>query len=59
MFSAQRVALNVTTASVQLRVLPNSVYLSARIKLRGTNSTGHRGFFFFFFFFFFFLWEAD
>jgi hypothetical protein len=39
MFSARGVALNVTTASVQLRVLNNSVYLSARLKLRGTNST--------------------
>jgi hypothetical protein len=37
MFSARGVALNVTTASVQLRVLHNSVYLSARLKLRGTN----------------------
>jgi hypothetical protein len=35
MFSAQEVALNITTASVQLRVLHNSVYLSAR--LQGTN----------------------
>jgi hypothetical protein len=39
MFSAWGVALNGTTASVQLRVLHNSVYLSARLKLRGTNST--------------------
>jgi hypothetical protein len=39
MFSARGVALNVTTASVQLRVLHNSVYLSARLKLRGTNYT--------------------
>jgi hypothetical protein len=31
--------MNVTTASVQLRVAHNSVYLSARLKLRGTNST--------------------
>jgi hypothetical protein len=31
--------VNVTTASVQLRVLNNSVYLSARLKLRGTNNT--------------------
>jgi hypothetical protein len=38
MFSARGVALNVTTASVQLRVLHNSVYLSARLKLRGTNT---------------------
>jgi hypothetical protein len=37
MFSARGVVLNVTTASVQLRVLHNSVYLSARLKLRGTN----------------------
>jgi hypothetical protein len=37
MFSAREVALNVTTASVQLRVLHNSVYLSARLKLRGNN----------------------
>jgi hypothetical protein len=34
MFSARGVALNVTTASVQLRVLHNSVYLSARLKLQ-------------------------
>jgi hypothetical protein len=39
MFSARRAPLNVTTASVQLRVLHNSVYLSARLKLRGTNSS--------------------
>jgi hypothetical protein len=39
MFSARGVALNVTTASVQLRVLYNSAYLSARLKLRGTNSS--------------------
>jgi hypothetical protein len=39
MFSARGVALNVTTASVQLCVLHNSVYLSAWLKLRGTNST--------------------
>jgi hypothetical protein len=32
------VALNVTTASVQLRVLYNSAYFSARLKLRGTKS---------------------
>jgi hypothetical protein len=38
-FSARGVALNVTTASVQLRVLHNSVYLSARLKLGGTNYT--------------------
>jgi hypothetical protein len=38
MFSSQGVALNVTTGSVQLRVLHNSVYLFARLKLRGTNS---------------------
>jgi hypothetical protein len=37
MFSARGLALNVTTASVQLRALHNSVYLSARLKLRGTN----------------------
>jgi hypothetical protein len=29
---------NVTTASVQLHMLHNSVYVSARLKLRGTNS---------------------
>jgi hypothetical protein len=39
MFSARGVALNVTTASVQLRVLHTSVYLSARLMLRGTNSS--------------------
>jgi hypothetical protein len=39
MFSARGVALNVITASVQLRVLHSSVYLSARLKLRGTNYT--------------------
>jgi hypothetical protein len=39
MFSARGVALNVTTASVQLRMLHNSVYLSARLKLRSTNSS--------------------
>jgi hypothetical protein len=39
MFSARGVALNVTTASVQLRMLHNSVYLSAGLKLRGTNNT--------------------
>jgi hypothetical protein len=39
MFSARGVALNVITASEQLRVLHNSVYLSAGLKLRGTNST--------------------
>jgi hypothetical protein len=33
------VALNVTTASVQLRVLHNSVYLPARLKLRGNYYT--------------------
>jgi hypothetical protein len=38
MFSARGVALNATTASVQLRVLYNNAYLSARLKLRGTNS---------------------
>jgi hypothetical protein len=38
MFSTRRVALNVTTASVQLRVLNNSVYLSAGLKLRGLAS---------------------
>jgi hypothetical protein len=38
MFSAWGVALNVTMASVQLRVLHYSVYLSAWLKLRGTNS---------------------
>jgi hypothetical protein len=38
MFSARGVALNVTTASVQLRVLHTSVYVSAQLKLRGTNS---------------------
>jgi hypothetical protein len=38
MFSAQGVALNVTTASLQLRMLYNSAYLSAWLKLRGTNS---------------------
>jgi hypothetical protein len=32
-FSALGVALNITTANVQLRVLHNSVYLSARLKL--------------------------
>jgi hypothetical protein len=37
MFSARGVALNVTTASVQLRVVHNSDYLSARLKLRGNN----------------------
>jgi hypothetical protein len=37
MFSARGVALNVTTARVQLRVLHN-VYLSAWLQLRGTNS---------------------
>jgi hypothetical protein len=36
--SAWGVALNVTTASVKVRVLHNSVYLSARLKLRGTDS---------------------
>jgi hypothetical protein len=39
MFSARGVALKVTTVSVQLRVLHNSVYISARLKLPGTNST--------------------
>jgi hypothetical protein len=39
MFSDRGVALNVTTASVQLRVLHTGVYLFARLKLRGTNST--------------------
>jgi hypothetical protein len=37
MFSAWGVALNVTTASVQLRVLHNSVYLSVRLKSQGNN----------------------
>jgi hypothetical protein len=39
MFSARGVALKVTTVSVQLRLLHNSVYISARLKLPGTNST--------------------
>jgi hypothetical protein len=39
MFSSRGVALNVTTASIQLCVLNNSVYLSARLKLRSTNSS--------------------
>jgi hypothetical protein len=39
MFSARGVALKVTTVSVQLRVLHNIVYISARLKLPGTNST--------------------
>jgi hypothetical protein len=38
MFPARGVALNVTTGSVQLRVLHNRAYLSARLKLQGTNS---------------------
>jgi hypothetical protein len=37
MFSARGVALKVTTVSVQLRVFHNSVYISARLKLPGTN----------------------
>jgi hypothetical protein len=41
MFSARGVALKVTTVSVQLRVLHNSVYISARLKLPGTNSRLH------------------
>jgi hypothetical protein len=43
MFSARGVALKVTTVSVQLRVLHNSVYISARLKLPGTNSTLDEG----------------
>jgi hypothetical protein len=39
MFFARGVALNVTAASVQLRVLRNSVYFSARLNLRGNNCT--------------------
>jgi hypothetical protein len=39
MFSARGVPLNVITASVQLLVLRNSVYLSAQLKLRGTDNT--------------------
>jgi hypothetical protein len=39
MFFTQGVALNITTASVQLCVLHNSIYLSVWIKLRGTNYT--------------------
>jgi hypothetical protein len=45
MFSARGVALNVTAASVQLRVLHNSVYLSARLKLRSTNSSNSKFYF--------------
>jgi hypothetical protein len=39
MFSARGVALNVTVASEQVRVLQIRGFLSARLKLRGTNSS--------------------